>query len=256
MSDISVIIPVYNRDSSLKDAVESVLLQTYKPSEIIIIDDGSFISAKDILKNYLSHVKIISHKSNMGVSAARNTGVINSSSKYVAFLDSDDIFLPNKLEMQLKFMKDNSYKISHTNEFWYRIDKWVNQVKSSQRYGGKILEKILDKCRISPSSLMVEKDIFEKTGLFDTSLKVCEDYDISLRFALFYNIGYLDKKLIIKRAVEENSLSASINHIEHIRYNILKNFYEKYKDKLNKDESNAILKEIDRKICIIKPEYR
>ena len=239
MSDISVIIPVYNRDSSLKDAVESVLLQTYKPSEIIIIDDGSFISAKDILKNYLSHVKIISHKSNMGVSAARNTGVINSSSKYIAFLDSDDIFLPNKLEMQLKFMKDNSYKISHTNEFWYRIDKWVNQVKSSQRYGGKILEKILDKCRISPSSLMVEKDIFEKTGLFD-----------------IYNIGYLDKKLIIKRAVEENSLSASINHIEHIRYNILKNFYEKYKDKLNKDESNAILKEIDRKTSIIKPEYR
>ncbi len=256
MSDISVIIPVYNRDISLKDAVESVLLQTYKPSEIIVIDDGSFFSAKEILKNYLNHVKIINHLSNTGVSSARNTGIINSSTKYIAFLDSDDIFLPNKLEMQLKFMKDNGYKISHTNEFWYRIDKWVNQVKSSQRYGGNIFEKILDKCRISPSSLMVEKKIFEKTGLFNTYLKVCEDYDISLRFALFYNIGYLDRKLIIKRAVEENSLSASIKHIEYIRYNILKNFYDIYKEKLSEEQSNAVLKEIDRKSQIIKPSYR
>lgn len=251
MDSVSVIIPVYNRDSSLKDAVESILLQTYKPSEIIIIDDGSFLSAENVLKNYAGHVKIIRLGNNKGVSAARNKGILESKGDYIAFLDSDDVFLPEKLEYQIKFMKENNYKISHTNEFWYRKDRWVNQVKSSQRYGGKILDKILDKCRISPSSLIIKKDVFEKTGLFDESLRVCEDYDISLRFALFYDIGYLDKKLIIKRAIEENSLSAAIKYIEYIRYNILSNFYENYKSMVDKKDKKSILVEISRKESII-----
>lgn len=252
MDSVSVIIPVYNRNNSLKDAVESILLQTYKPSEIIIIDDGSFLPVENILKNYKSHVKIIRLESNQGVSSARNKGIIESKGDYIAFLDSDDIFLPEKIEYQINFMKENNYKISHTNEFWYRKDRWVNQVKTSQRYGGKILDKILDKCRVSPSSLIVKKEVFEKTGLFDSSLKVCEDYDISLRFGLFYEIGYLDKKLIIKRAIEENSLSASIKHIEYIRYNILKNFYEKYETQFDSLIKESVIKELNRKHSIIK----
>lgn len=256
MDDVSVIIPVYNRDYSLRDAVESVLIQTYKPSEIIIIDDGSFFQAKDILKNYKNNIKIIRHEKNKGVSASRNTGILASSSKYIAFLDSDDIFLPEKLELQINFMKENNYQISHTNEFWYKKDRFINQNKKSKRYGGKILDKILDKCRVSPSSLIVERKVFEKSGLFDETLDVCEDYEISLRFALHYEIGYLDKNLIIKRAIEENSLSAAINHIEHIRYNILKNFYKKYEDRFNREEKEALLCELQRKNSIIKENFR
>lgn len=256
MDDVSVIIPVYNRDYSLRDAVESVLIQTYKPSEIIIIDDGSFFQAKDILKNYKNHIKIIRHEKNKGVSASRNTGILASSSKYIAFLDSDDIFLPEKLELQINFMKENNYQISHTNEFWYKKDRFINKNKKSKRYGGKILDKILDKCRVSPSSLIVERKVFEKCGLFDETLDVCEDYEISLRFALEYEIGYLDKNLIIKRAIEENSLSAAINHIEYIRYNILKNFYEKYEDRFNREEKEALLCELQRKNSIIKENFR
>lgn len=256
MDDVSVIIPVYNRDYSLRDAVESVLIQTYKPSEIIIIDDGSFFPAKDILKNYKNHINIIRHEENKGVSASRNTGILASSSKYIAFLDSDDIFLPEKLELQINFMKENNYQISHTNEFWYKKDRFINQNKKSKRYGGKILDKILDKCRVSPSSLIVENKVFEKCGLFDETLDVCEDYDISLRFALEYEIGYLDKNLIIKRAIEDNSLSAAINHIEYIRYNILKNFYERYVDRFNIKEKEAVLCELQRKNSIVKEEFR
>ncbi len=253
MSSISVIIPVYNRNSSLLDAVESVFIQTYKPSEIIVIDDGSFFDISCILKNHKNRIKYIKLNENKGVSSARNEGIKAASGEYIAFLDSDDIFLPRKLEMQLKFMKDNNYYISHTNEFWYKKNKYINQGKTNKRYGGSILDKILDKCRISPSSLMVKQSVFKKTGLFNQQLRVCEDYDISLRMALYYEIGYMEKKLIIKRAVEENSLSASIKHIEYIRYEILKEFYNKKQNYLENTHKEAILKEINRKKYIISP---
>lgn len=252
MDTVSVIIPVYNRDYSLRDAIESVIIQSYKPSEIIVIDDGSFFNIEDILKNYKSHIKFIKLNNNKGVSSARNEGIKNATGDYIAFLDSDDIFLPKKIETQLKFMQDNNFLISHTNEFWYKKDRYINQGKTNDRYGGDILDKILDKCRISPSSLMVHKSIFDNVGLFNEDLKVCEDYEFSMRVALKYNVGYLKNKLIIKRAVEENSLSASIKHIEYIRYNILNDFYNQNQDKLSINHNTAIKNEIKRKENIVK----
>ena len=119
--------------------------------------------------------------------------------------------------------------------------------------GGYIFDKILDKCRISPSSLIVHKSVFDKSGYFNEDLKVCEDYEISLRFALKYKIGYLEKKLIIKRAVEENSLSAGICHIEYIRYEILEKLYRKINNTLDLNSKNALIREIERKKQIISP---
>lgn len=253
MDTVSVIIPVYNRDYSLRDAIESIIIQSYKPSEIIVIDDGSFFNIVDILKNYKSHIKFIKLNNNKGVSSARNKGIENATGNYIAFLDSDDIFLPKKIETQLKFMQDNNFLISHTNEFWYKKDRYINQGKTNNRYGGYILDKILDKCRISPSSLMVHKSIFDNVGLFNEDLKVCEDYEFSMRVALKYNVGYLKNKLIIKRAVEENSLSASIKHIEYIRYNILNDFYNQNKEYIDNKDKKYILQEIQRKRDIISP---
>lgn len=251
MHTVSVIIPVYNRTFSIRDAVESVLIQSFKPSEIIVIDDGSSFDMASYLKNYMHHIRLIKLNENKGVSFARNTGIKAAKGEYIAFLDSDDLFLPKKLEYQLKYMTENNLYISHTDEFWYRKDRWVNQGKSNKRYGGYIFDKILDKCRISPSSLMVHKSVFDEAGYFNEDLRVCEDYEISIRFALKYKIGYLEKKLIIKRAVEENSLSATIKHIEYIRYKILNKIYEKNKSLLSKEYKTSVEKEILRKKQII-----
>lgn len=248
---LGVIIPVYNRYFSLRDAIESVFLQSIKPSEIIIINDGSSFNYTDYLSSYLPKIRLINLSSNMGVSYARNAGIKASNSEYIAFLDSDDLFLSKKLEYQLNFMLENNYKISHTDEFWYRKDRWVNQCKTNVRYGGFILDKILDKCRVSPSSLMVHKSVFQDF-LFNENLKVCEDYEFCLRTACKYEIGYLNKKLIIKRAVEENSLSAGIKHIESIRLDILKNFYKEYEKVISNENKSAVLKEISRKEEIVK----
>lgn len=247
---LAVIIPVYNRYYSLRDAIESVFLQTIKPSEIIIINDGSNFDYHNYLSSYLPKIKLIDLPKNMGVSCARNTGIKASSSEYIAFLDSDDLFLSKKLEHQLNFMLENNYKISHTDEFWYRKGKWINQGKTNLRYGGFILDKILDKCRVSPSSLIVHRSVFQDF-LFDEKLQVCEDYELCLRLAGRYEIGYLEEKLIIKRAVEDNSLSAGIKHIESIRLDILKNFYKNYNSILNENNKYAVLKEIERKESIV-----
>ncbi len=253
MNTVSVIIPVYNRTFSIRDAVESVLIQSIKPSEIIVIDDGSSFDTASYLKNYMHHIRLIKLNKNEGVSFARNTGIKAACGEYIAFLDSDDLFLPKKLECQINYMDENNLLISHTDEFWYRKDSWVNQGKSNKRYGGYIFDKILDKCRISPSSLIAHKSVFDKSGYFNEDLKVCEDYEISLRFALKYKIGYLEKKLIIKRAVEENSLSAGICHIEYIRYEILEKLYRKINNTLDLNSKNALIREIERKKQIISP---
>lgn len=251
-SSISVIIPVYNRLDTLRDAIESLLMQTFKPLEIIVVNDGSSFDYISHLKNYSAHISIINIKENKGVSYARNRGIEAAKGKYIAFLDSDDIFIRRKLERQISYMTENNLDISHTDEFWFKKGVWINPDKNSSRYGGDIFSKILDKCRISPSSLMVKKDVFENIGMFDENLRVCEDYEISIRMARAYNIGYLKEKLLIKRAVTDNGLSGGIKYIESIRLNILEKFYKEYKDTLTETQAASVAAELAKKRAIVK----
>ena len=317
---VTVIIPFYNRNYSLRSSIESVLNQTYKNIDIIVINDGSKFNnlELDIFNNYVSikSISFINLKNNYGVSTARNIGIIytlfpeiffdinnnnitnkeiflknivilnkriieisdlnlfnidyilsnikndyknlklkEAENNFISFLDSDDLFLPNKIEEQINFMINSQYLISHTNEFWYRVNKFVNQNKHNEKYGGNILEKILDICRVSPSSLMIRNDVFFNIGLFDSKLRVCEDYDLSLRFSYHYKVGYLNKLLIIKRAIEENSLSKNIKFIESIRLEILNNYYENYLEKVKEPKNSKlsiiIKDEINRKRNIV-----
>jgi len=244
---LSVIIPVYNRTDTLKSAVESVLCQTYNNIEIIVVDDGSSINVQGTLLPYANLIKYIRHDENKGVSTARNTGIEASTGEYIALLDSDDLWLPFKADMQIKALEKSGLRICHTDEFWYKKDRFINKQKKHERFGGRILPYILDFCRISPSSVMFHRSVLEKTGIFDESMRVCEDYDLFLRFALFYEIEYVPTKAIIKRAVTDDQLSASIEHIESVRLGALQRFYEKYRDEIPADCSEAVIWELKRK---------
>lgn len=222
-------------------------MQSYKNIEVIVCDDFSNPPLHDYLYPYFSKIKYIFHSENKGVSASRNTCINNSNGDFLAFLDSDDLWLPEKIEKQINFMINNNLSISHTNEFWYKNGTWINQSSKHSRYGGYIFPKVLDMCRVSPSSLVIKKGI----GLFDESLRVCEDYEFILRMSLLYEIGYLEEKLLIKRAITCDQLSKSIKHIESIRYNILKNF-EKSNNNLPLEYATALKKEILRKKEITK----
>ena len=126
---ISVIIPTFNRASLLKKAIESVLSQTYKDFELIVIDDGSSDETPSLISSYASSIKYIK-QNNKGPAGARNVGIKNSSGEFVAFLDSDDWWDKEKLQIQIDKMRKNpKYLISHTKEVWYRNGRLLNQKK-------------------------------------------------------------------------------------------------------------------------------
>ena len=214
---ISVIIPTFNRKHTLQRAIDSVLAQTFKPYEIIIVDDGSKDGTKEwLLQNYPS-VQYI-HQPNNGVSSARNKGIQISQGSWIALLDSDDEWMPEKLEYQSRFIevnKDSSF--CHTNDIWIRNGVRVNQMKKHKKYGGDIFKHCLDICRISPSSSIINKDVFEEVGAFDESLTVCEDYDLWLRVTAKFNILFLDEPLIKKYGGHLDQLSRVPEGIEQYR---------------------------------------
>ena len=248
---LSVIIPIYNRKYQLRDAVDSVLSQRFV-DEIIIVDDFSEDLSYNDIKQYLPLVKYFRTDINSGVSVARNIGVSLAKSEYVAFLDSDDIYLPSKCYKQYQFMQDREFKISHTNEFWYRENKFINQNKDMARYGGEIFSKILDKCRVSPSTIMIEKNLFETVKGFDQDLRVCEDYELLLRLSIDNKVGYIEDRLTIKRSITDDQLSKSIKHIESVRLDILEKFKAEHFDKLKPADEIALNLEIERKSNIVK----
>ena len=214
---ISVIIPTYNRKHTLQRAIDSVLAQTFKPYEIIIVDDGSKDGTKEwLLQNYPS-VQYI-HQPNNGVSSARNKGIQISQGSWIALLDSDDEWMPEKLEYQSRFIEVNrNSSFCHTNEIWIRNGVRVNQMKKHKKYGGDIFKYCLDICRISPSSSIIKKDVFEEVGAFDESLTVCEDYDLWLRVTAKFNILFLDEPLIKKYGGHLDQLSRVPEGIEQYR---------------------------------------
>jgi glycosyltransferase involved in cell wall biosynthesis len=250
LTTVSAVIPVYNRADTLRDAVESVLFQDFSVSEIIVVDDGSDTPAAEALKAYKGLVKIISFPENRGVSAARNAGIMEAQSDFVAFLDSDDIWLPFKISEQLELMKKEGTSVCHTNELWYKKDRFINQGSKHGRYGGQIFPLILDICRISDSSLIVKKEIFRKTGIFDERMRVCEDYDLFLRIASLYEISYSARKCIIKRSVTGDQLSASIRHIESARLVSLAKF-TKCRSGLKLSLKKHAVAELERKFKIV-----
>jgi len=215
--NISVIIPTYNRKHTLPRAVNSVLKQTYEPFEIFVIDDGSTDGTKEWFPEEYPFVKYF-YQENLGVSSARNNAIQISKGNWIAFLDSDDEWFPKKLENQIKLINNSKgYKFCHTNEIWIRNGVRVNQMKKHQKYGGKIFKKCLDICRISPSSSLINRSIFNDIGLFDESLKVCEDYDLWLRITAKYPILFLDEPLIKKFGGHSDQLSIVPKGIEQYR---------------------------------------
>tara|TARA_B100001250_G_scaffold317642_1_gene280088 strand:- start:277 stop:1137 length:861 start_codon:yes stop_codon:yes gene_type:complete len=224
---ISVIIPAYNRKHTLPRALDSVLAQSYQPFEIILIDDGSTDGTINLIKSKYPSIKLLeSHETSKslkdyspkGVSVARNVGIKQSKGDWIAFLDSDDEWIPDKLTKQVQLVnKSRGSVFCHTNEIWIRDGVRVNQGKKHQKYGGYIFKECLDICRISPSSALIDKSIFEDIGLFDESLKVCEDYDLWLRITSNYPVLFLDKFLIKKYGGHEDQLSKTPEGIEQYR---------------------------------------
>ena len=220
---ISVVIPTYNRIALVERAIDSVLRQSIKPFDIIVVDDGSDDGTSEMIQKKYRSINLVQQQ-NSGVSAARNNGIKHAKGDWIALLDSDDEWTEKKLENQAnRLIKNPDYHFCHTNEIWIRNGVRVNQKKRHQKYGGYIFDKCLDLCRISPSSTLFKKNILEHVGWFDTQLPVCEDYDLWLRITADYKILFVDEPLIIKYGGHTDQLSQSVEGIELFRIKSLEN---------------------------------
>ncbi len=215
--EISVVIPAYTRTHFLRKAIQSVLDQTYSYFEIIIIDDNSNSSISNIIEKIIksfndSRIHYISHGINRGVSAARNTGIRSSNGKYIAFLDTDDEWLPDKLDEQIKIFKNEYDKlgavycgVTYIDEKGNSINKeWIPNKK------GNIYEDLLYiNCVGGCSGVIVKKECFDKVGLFDKNFPVCQDLDMWIRIAKDYKFSFAKKGLVKYRIHPEQQ---SKNH--------------------------------------------
>jgi glycosyltransferase involved in cell wall biosynthesis len=248
---VSVIIPTYNRAAFLKEALDSLEKQIFKDFEVIVIDDGSTDTTQDILKAYQSKINLraIAFSENQGVSKARNWGIRESHLPWIAFLDSDDQWTPNKLEVQMKYLKEHpDIKICQTEEIWIRDGVRVNPMKKHEKSGGDIFRRALELCIVSPSATVVSRRLLDEVGPFDESLPVCEDYDLWLRISYRYPIGLIDEPLIIKRGGHADQLSKKYPAMDYYRIQSIKNLLMSHP--LTKDQGAQAIEELRKKCAI------
>lgn len=205
---VSTIIPTFNRSRLLPRAVASVLDQTFQDFELVIVDDGSTDETFGIVKAFDDPRIRYIFQPNHGVSSARNLGIRNSEGTFLAFLDSDDEWMPAKLEKQLEALEDNpGYMIVHTDEIWIRNGRRLNQKHKHRKYGGWVFLRCLPLCVISPSSILLHRKVFSDIGNFNEKLPVCEDYEMWLRMASKYPVLFLDQPLLKKYGGHSGQLS-------------------------------------------------
>ena len=246
---ISVIIPTYNRANYLVEAINSVLYQTFRDFELIVVNDGSSDNTEEILNKYVGKIKYF-YQGNNGVSAARNKGINNSEGEFICFLDSDDLWEKKKLEKQIDYFNKNvDAKICYTDEIWIRKGIRVNQMKKHRKYSGDIFKMSLPLCIISASSIMIKKEVFSKVGFFDEALQVCEDYDLWLRISEKYQVGFIPEKLIIKRGGHEDQLSKQYWGMDRFRINVLEKLLSN--GGLDSEKRDAALSELKKKCKVV-----
>ena len=215
---ISVIIPTFNRLNYLERAIKSVLNQTISVDEIIVVDDGSNDGTSEFIRSKYPDLKYI-FQSNRGVSAARNVGIAAAKSNWIAFLDSDDEWVNSKIKEQVTQLDLNpEINFCHSNELWIRNGNEIKQKSSHKKFGGLIFDKCLDKCLISPSSVICRKSLLNNLKSFDEDLLICEDYDLWLRVTSQNPVLFIEKSLIIKYGGQQDQLSKNNEGIE--RYHI------------------------------------
>ena len=219
--NISVVIPTYNRCELMRRALISVFSQTLPPTEVVVIDDGSTDGTSAIIRKEFPAASYY-RQENGGVSSARNLGIQHTTGDWLAFLDSDDEWLPDKLVQQAAALAANpEIKVCHTEELWIRNGVRVNPAKKYAKTGGWIFNQCLPLCAMSPSTVMIHRSVFADIGLFDTRLPVCEDYDLWLRITANYPVLLIEEPQIQKYGGHEDQLSQKFWGMDRFRIEAL-----------------------------------
>jgi len=233
---VSAIIPTYNRAQLLPRSVQSVLNQTLQNFEIIIVDDGSIDNTEEIVKEFQrkdKRIRYIKQERNKGAGAARNVGIKAARGEYIAFIDSDDEWLPEKLEKHIKVFKNAPSEVGVVYAGCWRIENdkkmyipqsWVTKKE------GDIHQELMERGIgfIITNSLVVKKSAFKKVGLFDEGLPSLEEWELAIRLSRYYSFRYINEALS-QSVMEPDSISIS-HHAAIKAYKlILERHYEEFK---------------------------
>jgi glycosyltransferase involved in cell wall biosynthesis len=214
--EVSVIIPTYNRSAMVREAIASVLAQRDADFELIVVDDGSTDGTHEMLAGFDGI--LVEQTAHQGPAAARNRGVARASAPLIAFLDSDDLWAPDKLHRQLAFMREfPDCAISQTSELWIRDGRRVNPGLRHLKRAGDIFMDSLRTCLISPSAVILRTELFRSLGGFDEDFAAAEDYDLWLRILIEHEVGLLDEPMVTRRAGHRDQLSSSVPAIDRFR---------------------------------------
>lgn len=207
---VSVIIPTYNREETIKRAVDSVLEQTYSDFELIIVDDASTDSTRQIISEYKdSRIKYLKIESRHGANHARNVGISNAKGEYIAFQDSDDVWYPDKLEKQMKILLEESEVDIVFSRYLHHLANGRMTLVPNKNYTAALLQDKMESILagnnvIGTPTLVVRKRCFDKTGMFDEMLPRFQDWEIVIRFVQEYKIRFLDEALVDAYEMKES----------------------------------------------------
>jgi len=236
MPTVSIIIPTYNREHLLGRAIQSVLDQTYQNFELIIVDDGSTDDTEKLVKSFNSEkIRYIRHGENKGPSAARNTGIQSAKGDYIAFQDSDDEWMPEKLEKQIRAFETASPAVGIVYTGRYRI---INNKKEYLPLAGvtpkdgDVFSSLLKVCFVCTPVALVKRDCFERAGMFDERFPPFEDWELFLRMSRYYQFKYINEPLVIKYCQPD-----SISENQSARIKALKQMLETYFEDIKQDKT-------------------
>jgi len=249
MTAVSVIIPTFNRAQQVRRAISSVLFQTFRDYEILVVDDGSTDETSTALTVFQPHIRYLPHPKNLGVSAARNAGIRASKAPLIAFLDSDDYWLPEKLAVQVVFFEGRPEAVAcQTEELWIRKGVRVNPGTRHRKPSGDIFAASLRLCLVSPSAVMLKRSLLDEVGLFDEEMPVCEDYDLWLRVSSRYPIHLIESSMVVKEGGAPDQLSRSVPGMDRFRIRAIARLLDG--GRLTEGQAEAALKELTRKCRI------
>lgn len=252
---VSVITPAYNAQRYIKRAIESVLNQTYKNLEVIVIDDGSTDRTAEIIKSYNDPRIIYLYQENQGQGPARNYGIRKSKGEYITLLDADDVYLPEKIEKQVQFMQTYpEYKAVYCNALHFYSDNPYKFFK--KKYDcpcGDIFPDLLRTSLINPNTIMFHREVLEKVGGFNEKRYYPEDWDMWLRIArACFRFGYIDEDLVKVEIREDSNTTMDIQWI--LKENALEMFHNIFSQMTKEEKSfyrtDKILKKMRFKLAI------
>jgi len=231
---VSVIVPYFKKKNYIQKTLNSVSNQTYKNLEILIIYDDKDTADLKLLKKLQKkdkRIKIIINKNTLGAGLSRNVGIKDAKGKYIAFIDSDDLWKKNKIKFQLKFMLKNDLKICHSAYEVIDLKNKIKNVRKSKTYSN--YNQLLKSCDIGLSSVMVYRKVFSKDLIFP-NLTTKEDFVLWLKLLKNgYIIGYIDKNLTSWRNLDNSLSSSNLQKLKdgfkvyniYMKFNIVKSFY-------------------------------